>query len=191
MSQENVELIERAIEVFNEDPASDAALYLLDPEVAWEENNPFYPGLERVYRGRDGYLRWLQQAVTEPFQEFEIIIDKLEDLGDQVLACIRLRGTGRGSGVDAEMLIFQLVVIRDGKLARRRIYHTRNEALEAAGLSEQAMSQEKVEVVRRMYEEGRVLRARLRTGRWLRRHSPSLLGSAIQPNFTWTSGLFE
>src|SRR5436190_18760842 len=109
MSQENVELLERAIAAFNEDPGSDEALALLDPEVAWEENNPFYPGLERVYRGREGYLRWLQQAVIEPFQEFEIITDKLEDVGgDQVLASIRLRGTGRGSGVEVAMEIFQL-----------------------------------------------------------------------------------
>jgi hypothetical protein len=34
------------------------------------------------------------------------------------------------------MPIFQLVTMRDGKLGRRRIYHTRDEALEAAGLSE-------------------------------------------------------
>jgi hypothetical protein len=132
MSQENVELIERAIGVFNDDPASDTALSLLDPAVVWEENNPFYPGLERVYLGHDGYLRWLNQAVIEPFQEFEIISDSLEDLGDEVLACIRLRGKGRGSGVEAEMRIFQLVLIRNGKLARRRIYHTKKEALESA-----------------------------------------------------------
>jgi ketosteroid isomerase-like protein len=136
MSQENVELIHRAIEVFNEDPASDEALSLLDPEVAWEENNPFYPGLEPVYRGWEGYLRWLQQAVIEPFQEFEIITDRLEDLGDQVLASIRLRGTGRGSGVKVEMEIFQLVAIRDGRLSRRRIFHARDEALRAAALRE-------------------------------------------------------
>jgi hypothetical protein len=78
MSQENVELIRCAIQLFNEDPASDAALDLLDPEVVWEENNPFYPGLDRFYRGRDGYLRWLRQAVIDPFEEFEILTDRLE-----------------------------------------------------------------------------------------------------------------
>jgi ketosteroid isomerase-like protein len=136
MSQENVEVIEQAIRFFNDDPASEAALSLLDPDVAWEENSPFYPGLAPIYRGRDGYLRWLKQAVIEPFEEFKIITDRLENLRDQVLACIRLRAKGRGSGVQVEMQIFQLVTLRDGKLARRRIYHTRAEALEAAGLSE-------------------------------------------------------
>jgi len=136
MSQENVELIERAIQVFNENPASDQALSLLDAEVAWEENNPFYPGLDSVYRGHEGYLRWLQQAVVEPFQEFEILIDRLEDLGDQVLASIRLRATGRGSGVKVEMEIFQLVTVRDGRLIRRRIFHARDEAVQAAALRE-------------------------------------------------------
>jgi ketosteroid isomerase-like protein len=136
MSRENVEVAEQAIEVFNQDPASDAALSLLDPEVVWEENTPFYPGLEQVYRGREGYLRWLRQAVMEPFEEVKIVTERVEDFGDEVLASIRLRGKGRGSGAKVEMLIFQLITVRDGKLARRRIYDTRDNALNAAGLSE-------------------------------------------------------
>ena len=136
MSRENVEVVQRANEVFNRDPGGEEALSLLDSELEWEENSPFYPGLEPLYRGHDGYLRWVRAAVIDPFEKVEAITDVVEDLGDEVLTCTRLRGVGRGSGVEVEMLIFSLYLVRDHKIARRRIYHTRDEALKAAGLSE-------------------------------------------------------
>jgi ketosteroid isomerase-like protein len=131
-----VEVVRQANQAFNRDPAGEAALSLLHPALVWEENSTFYPGLEPVYRGHDGYLRWLRQAVIEPFQEVAAVTNSFEDLGDEVLTRTRVRGVGRGSGVKVEMLIFTLFLVRDGKVARRRIYHTRDEAFEAAGLRE-------------------------------------------------------
>jgi hypothetical protein len=39
--------------------------------------------------------------------------------------------------VDTDMLLYELVTIRDGKLVQRRPFRDRAEALEAAGLSRQ------------------------------------------------------
>jgi ketosteroid isomerase-like protein len=63
-------------------------------------------------------------------------VEELIDAGDQVVALVR--GIGRMKDSDAEIdLRFAIVfTIRDGKIATGREYFTREEALEAAGLSE-------------------------------------------------------
>ena len=43
---------------------------------------------------------------------------------------------GRASGVKTELRFWQLFWLTDGKIARRRIFWTRDEALDAAGLGE-------------------------------------------------------
>ncbi len=58
------------------------------------------------------------------------------DAGDHVVALVRLSGKGEGSGVNVELATYHVLTFRDGKVARRRLYTDRAEALEAAGLSE-------------------------------------------------------
>ena len=48
-----------------------------------------------------------------------------------------MRARGRGSGGEVEMEYWQVWLFRDGKAARWEEYQDRQEALEAAGLSEQ------------------------------------------------------
>jgi ketosteroid isomerase-like protein len=80
--------------------------------------------------------RWRYRQWEETFDAARIEIEELTKAGDEVVAL--LRGVGRMKGSDAEIDIPYAVVIsiRDGKIARGREYSTREEALEAAGLSE-------------------------------------------------------
>ncbi len=58
------------------------------------------------------------------------------DSGACVIAGEALRGRGDLSGVEVAMEFWSVSRLRDGKVIRRDEYLDRNEALEAAGLSE-------------------------------------------------------
>jgi ketosteroid isomerase-like protein len=135
MSKENVEIVRRMNQALNAGNP-EVAVPLLDPDVAWEENHPVWPGLDAVYRGHAGVARWLKEAVLEPWQSFENEVLDYTDLGDHVLMLSHLRGKGRWSGVEVDMPIYNLFTVSDDKVVRRRIYEKRDEAIEAAGLSD-------------------------------------------------------
>ena len=58
------------------------------------------------------------------------------DAGEQVVVATRIRGRGRGSGVEVDQRITLLWGLTDGRVTRVAGYRDRSEALEAAGLSE-------------------------------------------------------
>ena len=61
------------------------------------------------------------------------VIDASED---KVIAVARDSGRAKFSSVETQLTYAALYTFRDGKIARGREYLTRDEALEAAGLSE-------------------------------------------------------
>jgi ketosteroid isomerase-like protein len=133
MSQENVEVVRRAIGFWIERDFSQIP-ELLDPEVVIDlSRNVFNPA---VYRGYDGVKRYVE-AVDEIWDKFEAQLEEVIDAGDAVVTATRISGVGRGSGVQAEMQLFQVVTVRDGRVLHiTGGYRDRNEALEAAGLQE-------------------------------------------------------
>jgi hypothetical protein len=56
--------------------------------------------------------------------------------GDQVLASVTFRGRGKHSGITTSWDLWQLWRLRDGKAVRGQAFRSKEEALEAAGLSE-------------------------------------------------------
>jgi hypothetical protein len=62
---------------------------------------------------------------------------ELIDAGeDQVVAVLRVMGRAKLSGVETDLIFATLYTLREGKIARGREYATRDDALEAAGLSD-------------------------------------------------------
>ncbi len=88
-----------------------------------------------VYRGHDGVRRWVA-TVDEMWSDFEI--EEAEIIGesdDTMVTATRMTGIGRFSGVPAEMEVWQVWTVRDGKVARMTGgFRSRDEALKAAGL---------------------------------------------------------
>jgi ketosteroid isomerase-like protein len=72
----------------------------------------------------------------EMFGELRVEIERLWDLGDQVLVFIRLIGSGVRSGAGFDIRIAHLWTLKDGLAVRGEGYGDRDEALEAAGLTE-------------------------------------------------------
>lgn len=80
-----------------------------------------------------GYLQdWL-----DTFDEWSLDPVEIIDAGeDQVIAVVRMSGRAKLSGVETDMTFGVVYVIRDRKVTAVREYWTREEALDAAGLSE-------------------------------------------------------
>jgi uncharacterized protein len=132
MSQENVEVIRRAFEASNRD-GPEAALAGLAPDLEWPDL-PDQPDAG-VHHGHTGFLAANEQFFGE-LEDYRLLVDETIDLGNQVTACIRVIGRGRGSGATFEQRTAGVWTLRNGSIVRVAMFGTREDALEAAGLSE-------------------------------------------------------
>jgi ketosteroid isomerase-like protein len=139
MSQENVELVRRAYEVFNQGgPEAVISAGIWSPDIVFDFSPSDIPGLG-VYRGYDEVRAFFEEDWFEtfPFEEWEVELDELFDHGDQVVAVSRQRGLGASSGVAAELEQGIIFTLRNGEVVRAEVYGDPKKALEAAGISEQ------------------------------------------------------
>jgi ketosteroid isomerase-like protein len=135
MSRENVELIRKSMEAFRrlDIPASLAAF---SPEVEWrtaaDEPDP------QTYRGLDGLAAliadWSQMWEDNFFEAAEP--QEFIDADEFVIVPVRALVRGKGSGVPVEIFETYLFRVLDGKVVQVREFRTKDEALEAVGLSE-------------------------------------------------------
>ena len=109
----------------------EAALQYVDPAIETHEGVEL-PGAAS-YFGHAGlamaYEHWASQ-----FDDLRIELKELIDAGRDVVAVTRHYGTGRASGVAVEALVAYVATVEDGKLVRLRIFNTKTQAFEAAGL---------------------------------------------------------
>src|SRR6266550_3445433 len=132
MSQENVELVHQVFEAFNRRDL-DAVLALMDDDV---EGFPRIAAIEGAYHGHEGMRRWWRNLL-DAFPDFTVEVGEVRELGDLTVAAVRLRGQGAGSDTPTEQSIWNVARWRRGKCIWWRAFDTRDEALEAIGLSEQ------------------------------------------------------
>jgi len=134
MSQENVEVVKRAVAAVND---RDVESYLACCTADIQMENPV-AAIQGAYEGSDGIRRFFADVLdTSP--DFRITIERLESIGpDRVLGFMRLNMSGRASGINlgTDLPSTNLYDFTDGKITRVRIFFDRKEALEAVGLSE-------------------------------------------------------
>jgi ketosteroid isomerase-like protein len=130
MSAENVQIIRRLAEAFN-DRDLDAMDRDIDPGA---EIYPMRAQLEgKAYRGPDG----VREMLADFDQDWELVRmdpDEFRDAGDQVVVLGRLRARGRASGVDLDVPMGFVWRLRDGKVVYARSFSEQADALRAAGL---------------------------------------------------------
>lgn len=134
MSQENVERLREIYEAFN--ATKQVVIEALTSDVVFIQPDAEVGG-EGVYHGREGVVRGVQD-LTEIFDDFHVESEKFFDLGDQVLAFVRLRGRGRASGAPIDEPLAHLITFHGELVAEWRVYPNRDEALEAVGLPGEA-----------------------------------------------------
>ncbi len=132
MSQENVELVKRAVASVNQ---RDIDGYLA---CCIEDVQLVTPVAEvaGAYDGPQGIRRFFTD-IGDAAPDFKITIERLEAVGaNRVLAFMQVTGTGRVSGIPIETPTGNVYDLADGKIKRIRIFFDRQQALEAAGLKE-------------------------------------------------------
>ena len=134
MSQENVEIVRDAAAAFNRGDLDAWLEYLADDidyravEGAPDDRGPMH-GKEAIRPYMQDWLGLFDDFRSEPVE----LIDAGED---KVIAVTRISGRAKLSGVETDLTYAAVYTIRDGKIARGREYWTKEQALEAAGLSE-------------------------------------------------------
>ena len=135
MSEENVEKCRRGFEAWNRRDVDGWLEYFTDDvdyratEGEIDDRGPIH--------GKDA-LRAYAEDWTAMFDDVRFEPVEVIDAGDDTVIAV-MRISGRPKGTSAEALTLSVAgvnTIRDGKIARSREYWTREEALEAAGLSE-------------------------------------------------------
>ncbi len=129
MSQEDHETLRLGYEAYDRGDW-DGLLRAMHPDIEWKTVRTGGP-----YRGHDEVRRFLED-MREPFEEVMVEPDEWFDHGDQIVVFLRIRARPRGSDAVAENRVGHLWTMRDGKAIRCETFPRREEALEAAGLSE-------------------------------------------------------
>jgi ketosteroid isomerase-like protein len=130
VSAENVQIIRRLVQAFN-DRDLDAMAQYMQPGA---ELYPLRAQLEgKAYRGHDG----LREMLADFDQDWDFVrmdADEFRDAGDQVVVLGRLRARGRISRVDLDVPMGFVWRLRDGKVVYARSFSEPDDALRAAGL---------------------------------------------------------
>jgi ketosteroid isomerase-like protein len=91
-------------------------------------------GDETIFHGRDGVVRAVDELI-EAFDDFRVEPERFFDMGDRVLAFVRLRGRARRGGVPIDAPFAHVATFRGSQIVRWHAYAHRDEALEAVGLA--------------------------------------------------------
>ena len=107
----------------------DAALAYADPGIVWN------PTEEAAAEGHDAVRASLVRWKGE-WEDYELLPEEFEPMGDRVIVAVRIRGRGRASGIPVDARLYDVYTLRDGKIIRMDQFTRRSEALEAAGMRE-------------------------------------------------------
>ena len=132
MSQENVEIVRRVYEAFNERDV-DEAVELVSPRFSFQSEFGALAG--RRYEGRAGFRNYFRD-MADVWATFQIELGEIEALGEAVIVAYRERAIGRGSGIEVEAHGYELWQFEHGQLVSMQNYASKERALEAAGRSE-------------------------------------------------------
>ena len=132
MSQQNVELVREGFARWNE---GDYDFFFESTAPDIELFSRFGSLTGQPYRGHEGVRGWLAD-IQQSFERFNLWLDEVRDLGDEVLAIGGINWRARESGLDMKEPMGWVFEFRDGRLARMRFYAPPAEALDAVGLRE-------------------------------------------------------
>jgi ketosteroid isomerase-like protein len=133
MSQENVEVVRR---IYHEVSAGEwkAPPELFDPDYAVDLTDAgpdlgVIPGVEATESALRGY--------TETFENFRIeLLEVIHADDEHVVTAVRDGGMLKGSDSEVWNPFFHVWTFRDGRIRHRSSHRYREQALQAAGLSE-------------------------------------------------------
>ena len=134
MSQENFEIVHRVFEAVNRGDV-DAALESAADEFVMDWSNSIGPA-KGVYRGKKR-AREFSQSFLDAFEDMRWESEEMIEVdASRLIVVNHVRMRGRGSGVEVDAVGAQLWTIAGGKARSVKLYQSKADALEAAGLRE-------------------------------------------------------
>src|SRR5215216_7161700 len=131
MSQEGFETVRRLLAALNQRDV-DGYLACCTDDV---QLRPATVSIEGAYHSASGIRRFFGDLrATTP--DFQVEVERLEAVGQKVLAYERGNAIGRANGVGGALEFTTVYQFERGKIRRIQVFLDRDEALEAAGLRE-------------------------------------------------------
>jgi len=128
----NVDIIRRSWDAWMERDMDRAALDW-DPDIVWDitrhEDAP-----DTVHHGIAEVMEMIANWMAS-FRAYELLIERLEPAGDNVLLLLRRRARDASSGGVADRFAAHVWTVRDGKVVLIRSYSDIAEARREAGLA--------------------------------------------------------
>src|SRR4051812_28311666 len=119
MSQEDLEYIRQTWVKLGETGEPD--LSALDPEVEVHDHDlPDAP----VEHGPDGVVRWMENWASA-WDEYSMEPEEFIDAGNRVVVVIRMKATGKGSGLTLERRDALVYELRNRKVVRLDYFNNR------------------------------------------------------------------
>jgi ketosteroid isomerase-like protein len=132
MSRDNVEIVRRSIEAWNERGQTTwtASLHP-DAEIDWSRSRAPFKG---VYRGCDG-AETFWDVFWSTFEDVQVETHGFIEMGSEVVVPNTVHMRGR-EGIEVIARTALVFWVENGQITRLRLFQEQAEALEAAGLSE-------------------------------------------------------
>jgi ketosteroid isomerase-like protein len=131
MSQDNVELVKSAFDAWNRGEIEAFAEHAAE-DVAWLEVSGRPEGGFSERLGRDR-MRQSLETLFEAWESYHIELERIEDVGDRVVAIVREVARGRASGMEIEGRWGYLITLEDRQIVRIEAYRDAAVALQKAG----------------------------------------------------------
>jgi ketosteroid isomerase-like protein len=135
MSEEDVELVRRGFELWTRGDL-EAWLETIDPAIGWDISAHPLPDVPNQGRGREALATDMLATYLSGWNDYSAELKEISEAGEHVILVVHERATMRDTGVPLERDLVQLWTVRGGKAVFLRVFQTKGEALEAAGLSE-------------------------------------------------------
>jgi uncharacterized protein len=131
--REDVELVRSAFEAWNRGDIDEFA-ELMAEDLAWLEVSGRPEGDSSERFGRDRMRRALE-SLFDAWESYHLEVERIEDVGDRVVAVVREVARGRSSGLEVDGRWGYLVTVEDGLIVRIEAYRDAGQALQVAGLA--------------------------------------------------------
>jgi ketosteroid isomerase-like protein len=126
--RQNIEAIKQAYAAAGQGNL-EGMLDIIDPEIVLRDR-PESPD-PRTYHGHTGVRQALESS-EESFESFELQPEEFIAEGNYVIVVLKMRGTGRGSGVPVEERIAHQWKVHDGKVVALQVYSDPDDAVRDA-----------------------------------------------------------
>jgi ketosteroid isomerase-like protein len=129
----NLEVVRGGYEHFKRTGELPVDIYA--PDFVWDMSHFAGWPEDQLYHGVEGALAFLA-AWTAAWEDWELELESLHEIGEQVLAIVRQRGRSKSTSLPVEMTFGMLWTVRDKKQARMEMYADPAEAMRAASVTD-------------------------------------------------------